>query len=445
VKVSGSLPSRPFRSFPFEPSKFPFFYGWIVLGAGTLGILASSPGQTAGVSAFTDPLISALGVTRNQISLAYMIGTLTSAALLSKAGRAYDRFGARRVGSMAAVGLSLTLLLVSFSAQVSTAIAGLLGVSAPLVGLVVIAIGFFLLRFTGQGVLTLSSRNMVMEWFEARRGFANAIMGVSISFGFSAAPRFFNDLVVYSGWDGAWRLLAVMIAAVAVVLVIFFRDTPEAHGLEPDGGAVAIRRTPHPESVGAADFTLSQARRTYAFWVFALCLFLGALFLTAYTFHVVSIFRESGYSAARAVSIFLPASFVAVFVQFLGSWLSDRIKLKYLAVVQSAGMVVLAVGLYALRLGGPLLLVIVGHGLMQGMFGITSNITWPRFFGRKHLGAISGFASALTVAGSAIGPLMFSSLNSLFQTYAVPAAICGGIAALLFVAAFRADRPVLSE
>jgi OFA family oxalate/formate antiporter-like MFS transporter len=41
---------------------------------------------------------------------------------------------------------------------------------------------------------------------------------------------------------------------------------------------------------------------------------------------------------------------------------------------------------------------------MQGMFGIMANVTWPRFFGRGHLGAVAGFAMALNVAGTAVGP-----------------------------------------
>ena len=434
--------ARPLRSLPFEPARYPFFYGWVVLGAGTLGILFSAPGQTVGVSVFTDPLIQALGISRNQISLAYMIGTLSSAALLSSAGRAYDRLGARLVASVSAAALAATLLLVSFSAGISGSLSAALGVSAPAVGFVVITFGFFLLRFFGQGALTLASRNMVMEWFEVHRGIANAIMGVSISFGFSYAPRVFNAVVRSGGWESAWRIIALVVAGAAVLFAVFFRDTPEAHGLTPDGGPVASRRTPHPEAVGAADFTLPEARRTYSFWVFALTLFLAALLLTAYTFHVVSIFGEVGFGPAQAVAIFLPASVIAVSFQFGGSWLSNRIKLKYLAIVQLLGMLVLSVGLILLRAGGSIAIVVVGHGLMQGMFGITSNITWPRFFGRRHLGAISGFASALTVAGSAVGPLLFSALFVFSGSYAVPAAVCGVLALILFVAAFWAERPV---
>ena len=66
--------------------KFPFFYGWIIVAASAFGMIFSVPGQTIGVSVFTDYLIEALGLSRDQLSLAYMIGTLSSASILSFSG-----------------------------------------------------------------------------------------------------------------------------------------------------------------------------------------------------------------------------------------------------------------------------------------------------------------------------------------------------------------------
>lgn len=59
---------------PFPPSKFPFFYGWVILAAGTIGILMSIPGQTMGVSVFIESLLSDMQINRNNLSLAYQIG-----------------------------------------------------------------------------------------------------------------------------------------------------------------------------------------------------------------------------------------------------------------------------------------------------------------------------------------------------------------------------------
>lgn len=49
---------------PFAPRRVPFFYGWVVVAAATSGVLFSIPGQTMGVSVFTDSLLEATGLGR---------------------------------------------------------------------------------------------------------------------------------------------------------------------------------------------------------------------------------------------------------------------------------------------------------------------------------------------------------------------------------------------
>ena len=94
---------QQWNNFPIKPSKFPFFYGWVILFAGTVGILMSAPGQTMGVSVFTDYLIDAIDISRNNLSLAYMIGTVASSFILVWAGKMYDKYGARVVGVVISV------------------------------------------------------------------------------------------------------------------------------------------------------------------------------------------------------------------------------------------------------------------------------------------------------------------------------------------------------
>jgi OFA family oxalate/formate antiporter-like MFS transporter len=432
-----SHPGSPkgLRNIPFDPAGLPFFYGWGILAFGTLGVVMSAPGQSIGVSVFTDFLIDELELTRSLLSLAYLLGTIGSALLLAYAGRVYDRFGGRLVGSAAAGVLALVLLGLTLA----PATADLLG--GAWMPFVVISVGFFLLRFSGQGMLALASRNMVMEWFDQRRGLANAVLGISVSFGLSYSPRVFEDLIQTLGWQGAWRVIAVVVAAFAVLALLCYRDTPEAHGLVPDGPLRVKTRIRHRETTAGRAFTLAQARKTYTFRVFALALMLAGLVMTAYTFHIVSIFGDAGMGRSRAVAVFLPGAVVAVVLELIGSYASDYIKLKYLAVVQLAGLVLLTLSVAFLRPGIMVVGAIVGQGITQGMFGILSSVTWPRFFGRLHLGAVSGFALALTVGGTAIGPYVYSVGRDFTGGYTAPALACTFVAVALLVGATRADRP----
>ncbi|MCF7915958.1 MAG: MFS transporter [Spirochaetaceae bacterium] len=437
--------NRIFRdNYPFSPSRSPFFYGWTILGIGTLGMLMSIPGQTVGVSVFTDYLMDALGLSRNAISIAYLVGTVSSAFLLSAGGRAFDRFGARKMGVTVTLLLSLTLIYLSFSDNFANGISTLLGGRwATVVSFIVIAFGFLLLRFFGQGTLTMTSRNMVMKWFDKRRGMANAVLGIAVSLGFSLAPQVLDLFVQSQGWRGAWRYMAVILLIFAAAVYLLFRDNPQALGLTPDGKRpIKVKQSLHAETTAGRDFTLPDARRTYAFWLFNFTLVLSALLMTAFTFHVVSIFQEAGLSRSQAVIIFLPASLVAVSSQFIGSWISDYIPLRYIALIQSIGAVLLGAGVVILATPVGPVLVIVGLGLIQGMMGITSNITWPRFFGLRHLGAVSGYAMAWTVAGSAVGPYFFSLSLDLTGTYASAALITLVSGGLLALGALFVRRPV---
>ena len=63
---------------PFAVGKSPFFCGWIRSVIATLGILLIVPGQTMGMAVFFDTIINVTGLTRTELSLASMSGTITN-------------------------------------------------------------------------------------------------------------------------------------------------------------------------------------------------------------------------------------------------------------------------------------------------------------------------------------------------------------------------------
>ena len=79
-KFHKKLTFRP--TFPFNPASWSFFYGWIILAAGIVGVLMSLPGQTTGVSVFTDHLVENYRIDRVWLMVAYLIGTAGSGFLV---------------------------------------------------------------------------------------------------------------------------------------------------------------------------------------------------------------------------------------------------------------------------------------------------------------------------------------------------------------------------
>jgi len=424
---------------PF-PARLPFFYGWVILAVGTLGIFMSIPGQTMGVSVFTDDLIRVLGLSRARLSLAYMIGTILSALILTPMGRQLDRHGARRIGTGVIFLFGGVLVGLSFVDRISGFLGSILPGAAGWIAFPVMILGFFLIRFLGQGVLTLLSRNMVMKWFDRYRGMANAFMGVAVSFAFSLAPRVLNGQVLRYRWDGAWRNMGIFLATAGVLFFwLFSRDNPEECGLVPDGPIHLKRKREESSTTPSREYTLPEARKTLPFWVMGLTLAMNALFTTAMTFHVVSIFAEAGFSRIQAVGIFLPASIISVVFNFAASWLSDFIRYRYILIVQIASQLLTMFFLARLAPGFSYIMVILGYGVMGGLFNVTNSIVWPRYY--RNLNSITGMVMGMIVAGSAVGPWLFSLLRDRTGSYGAASLLCFAVSLILLVLAFFVRRP----
>jgi len=131
-------------------------------------------------------------------------------------------------------------------------------------------------------------------------------------------------------------------------------------------------------------------------------------------------------------------------VQFLGGYASDYIRLKFLLLLFTLGLTISPLGLTMLG-GHPWAywMIIIGNGMVWGLYTVLIGVTWPRFYGLKHLGAISGFSLSWTVIGSALGPYMFSLSVDLTGSYDLVAWICFVVSVLLIVLALKANNPGL--
>lgn len=429
---------KTLEQLPFSPAKWPFFYGWVILFWGVVGVLLSVPGQTTGVSAFIEPLISELGISRMQITDAYLLGTLTSSFLLTPFGKLYDRIGARWMGFGSCTALGLVLFLLSRTDRIVAGLPAFLPQQKAIVG--VLAVLFFMLRLSGQGVLTMAARNMVMKWFDRHRGLASGISGAAVSFGFSYTPAFFSGLIAERGWSGTWFLLSILLIGLfAPLLLIFFRDNPEASGLIPDGKALPQKHGDKPEA--KRQYTLPEARRTFCFWAFTMTMALQALVLTAVTFNIESIFELAGMDGASGFNIFKPIAIISVIINLFGGWLSDRIELRWLLAVMALSMAVNLIGLSRLTPGWPITCMIIGGGVANGLFGILMSITWPRYYGREHLGAISGLCMTMLVIFSALGPSFYSRVLFFTDHYTAAHLLCLAASTALFAGSFFARNP----
>ncbi len=425
------------------PASYPFFYGWVIVAAATIGTIMSIPGQTMGVSAFTDHLIKdpAIALGREELALAYLLGTLASAVLLPVAGYFFDRFGARRMIVIASPCMGLTLWFLSSTREVISAITGTQsslppGAEKAGVAFLVLSCGFLLVRFWGQGVLTMVSRAMLGKWFRERRGIASGISGIFVSASFAGAPRFLSWMIsdLGLGWSGTWKWLGVSNLGLLLIGWLFYRDNPEECGLQTDGkihpaeGAAEQRDT-----AGEYSATPGEALRTRAFWIPNLSLALWGLALTGLTFHIVDIGKKASLSEEETLNLFLFMAPVSIIANILGGWWSDKVRIRVVFFALMAALVTACWALTQLNSATGQWLTIICVGTSGGLFSMLLVVIWPRFFGRKHLGKISSLNMMTMTGASALGPWLFARSVDLTGSYE-PAFHGCGVAALLLLA-----------
>jgi len=432
-----------FRS-PFHPDRVPFFYGWVVLFAGTVGILCSLPGQTIGVSAFTESLIHSLTLSRSQVSLSYLMGTLCSALLLPLAGSVYDRLGVRSVAVASSLLLGAVLGCLS---QVDRAVAVLMslfpGIPAEVFALAVLALCFFVLRFSAQGVLTMISRNMMMKWFDRRRGIVTGFTGFFISPAFSVAPWLLNKGIEQTDWRTVWLALGIGIGlGFTAFVLLFYRDHPEEFGQIPDGvrkktdGEVSL-----PDDSTRRAFTRAEVIRTPTYWLFAVGIGLFGFHMTGFSFHVASIFEGAGLDPAQGFAVFIPSAVLSVLLRPGIGWCADRLPLRYILVYQLIALSLSSLGMALLGSGSGIWILILGNGLAGASFDTLMSVVWPNFYGRAHVGAISSLAMSVTVFGSALAPLAYSLSLDLSGGYALAGWVVFCTTLMMAALALRTRNP----
>lgn len=423
---------------PFRVQSWPGYYGWVILFFGTLGMIAAIPGSPPGMAVFIDGMIESLSISRERFSMAYMFGTISAGLAAPYAGSLIDKYGSRVVACGSFLSLGGVLVFTGLVDHIHSW--GMPGLSADWYAFFLICLAFAGIRLIGVGFAMTTCRSMVFKWFEGRRGMAAALNGVVLSLSFSSAPLLLNGLVVSAGWQFSWISLGILFALVMFPLAyVFYRDSPEACGVEVEQGSGSSffrKRIPvYREMTGR------EAIRTYTFWIFTMALALNALIGTGVSFHMLDLAGRAGLSRSEAVEIFLPVAIFHIATTLGFGLFADKIRMKYGVVLMVGAQLLSLYGIANVGEGHWKWLFIVGSGVGWGCFGILINVPWPRFFGRRHLGAVNGWVAGATVVTSAIGPFLFSLSEGRFGSFFPAIVGCALLCPLVLLLAVFADNP----
>ena len=366
-----------------------FFYGWTIVGIGSLGIFTSGAGQSHTFSPFIPVISKDLQISSTSITTAYMIATLFAAFLLPQIGKLVDKFGPRIV-------LIYTVILLGIGCLIFGAASNFL----------MLAVAFGFLRFFGQGTLMLGSANIITQWFDKKRGFALGLMGLGFALSMGIHPPISDFLITNYGWRSAWIIIGLSTWIFMLPPLIFLAiDKPEDVNEKPDG----IQKKIVNKNTKIFGLSLNQALKEKSFYILSFSFFSISTLVTALHFFQVTILNQYFNLPSReAAALFIPTMITMIIFIPLAGKILDKFETHN---VIGIALLVTTASLISISFSSNITFAII----YSIIFGINNafNLSlfgyiWPRYFGRLHVGSIQGTGQMVLVVGASIGAMPFA-------------------------------------
>jgi MFS family permease len=269
---------------------------------------------------------------------------------------------------------------------------------------------------------------VVTKRYPAR--FKQAITHLTLLGGFASTLCFpaVGALIGSFGWRGALVAMGLVLALVVAPLHAWALRGPGL--VAQPAGATA-----------AADTTLAQALRLRAFRLLTLAFALYAFVSAAFWAHAMPAFAAKGFSEAAATAVLVWFGPAQVAGRLLHAVLGRALPLRVLGVA-----VLLAVPasmlLFALGDTLPVLIVFaIVFGVANGLVTIVRGALVPEYFGRAHIGRISGAMAAVAMGTRAAAPWGAALVLLALQDYRGVMLALAGLGALAVLSFWAARRP----
>ena len=348
----------------------------------------SSFGQSYFLGLFNSSIRDALSITHGQFGSIYASATLCSSLLLIWVGKKIDDVNIFKFALFVIILLSFACF---FFSKVSS------------VFLLFIAI--FLMRFSGQGMMSHTASTTISRYFTRTRGRA-----LSISwFGLSSAEFIMPVLMVYLltiiDWQNLWLIFSI------TVLIIL----PAASFLLIKNLNLDSRETSDEniKEVEIKQWSRREVIKDYRFYIISLNMLAMPWIFTGFAVFQSFVQTSKGWGPYVIAQSFMSYSILSVLTLFLSGFLIDKFTSRKLLIYMNIPLLFSVIVLYFFDTPITAFLFLGLVGISNGFANILGSSTWAELYGVKYLGSIKALTTALMVFATAFGTALFGLLIDL--------------------------------
>jgi len=346
----------------------------------------SSFGQSFFLGLFNAPIRNELGITHGQFGNIYATATICSSVILIWIGKKIDDYRILNYSFFVVILLFFSSLFFSFINSIYF-----------------LAVAIFLMRLSGQGLMSHASTTTISRFFERSRGKALS----TIWFGLSTAEFILPVLVTYFfliySWRTVWQGIAILIILLLPFVIISTIKSVNLDSRETD-------INPKNKKIKIKSWRRREVVRDYRFYIVSLNM-LAMPWLATGTFVYQSFISDSKMWAIYTIpKAFMVYSITSIATLFLSGFLVDKFTGRKLILIMN---IPLLLAMYVLFKFNHEIFAYIFLGLVgvsNGFANILGSSTWAEIYGVKYIGSIKALTTALMVFSTAFGTAVFGLL-----------------------------------
>ena len=416
------------------------FYGWFV-------VAMSFAITTAGYSAyylwpvFYVAILNDFGWSRADTALIFSIASIIYAFTSPVVGIIYDKFGPRRLFSVAAVLLALGVIGCSRAHEVWQ-------------------FYIFFGLFVGLGTISagyVPNAALVSAWFDKKRSTALGISMLGTRDVFLLTPVF-QLIILAMGWRNSYLVLAAAVAIIIIPLAQFLRARPQDMGLLPDGateveGKGEVERSGEDARIvdrkwASTEWTQLRVIKQYQFWAFFLMMLGSGLIFSSLVNHFVALATDIGFTAlfgANLILVYAVTSMIGRVSGFISDLVGREVAITLSLILT---LITLAILLFTNDTSTPMMLYIAVAfwGFGNGIFAPAYTASTADLFHGKTFASVIGCLNVGVGVSASVGTWLFGYIFDVTGTYTLAIVITmfgvGAMIVGIWIAAPRKVRRV---
>jgi len=343
-----------------------------------LATAGSGFGQTFLIAVFGTLLRDSFALSHSMYGAIYSGVTVCAALVLLRIGGLLDEWPLSRMVTLAVIILAGGCVVIGLAAQAA-----------------LLAVGFFLIRLGGQGLMSHIGLTTAGRYFYKDRGKIIALAGSGFALAEATLPIAAVALIAVVGWRGSWLVAA---AVLLCVLLPLYRKL--------------ARHAPLPTSAeqqsasSGSGFRRDQVLRDPGFYMLLPAAIITPFVVTAILFHQAAIAEARGWPLALVASAFAGYAIGHLFALLVTGVLVDRLSARRTLPLSLLPMTAAMLLLANYSASWVPLTYLTLTGMSQGAMSTAGGALWPERYGTRYLGAIRSMAQSVMIVSTAISPVL---------------------------------------